>query len=285
MSQETIVLAKNLDFKKVEYPVHVTEKLDGVPCIITKEPEGIIARTRQGETIYRSVHHILIEADKFMLIGDSLVGELYIPGKPFKDISGSVRKDAYAFDLKLYVWDFIPEIMDKGIFECRMQLWYKIHFEMQDELENIRIIPYDFAINENQLKQIIAESEAFNPEREGLVIRSLNSLWTPGKRSWGVQRWKGEETADLRLIGIEEAIDKNGKAKKMAGRLVCEFHDRTIGVGPGNLTHDIRVDMFNHPTAYVQRIIEVAYKPDQSYEALREARFKRFRDDKTEPSY
>jgi len=295
MSDETIMLAKNLDLKKIQYPCAASEKLDGVPGVFRSEQQATIhkvsAITRQGEPI-KSVDHIRSKLYGKLNDDCQLIGELHIEGLPFKDISGFVRRDEQCPQLVLNVWDyFIEDEPDMTYSDRRSALMESdVGKFIYDALEgSIRIIPGKTIQNEEELTAYCADWVKAFPESEGLIFRPLHgkhSLYNPGKRSWGFQRFKAEETVDLRLVGMEEAIDaKTGKGNGMVGRLICEYKGRTIGVGPGALKHGERIALWQiQKDRAIGRIIEVAYKPDPSYEALREARFKRFRDDKTKPN-
>lgn len=291
MANETIMLAKNLDVSKLSFPCAASEKLDGVPGVFTGFRDGTIgALTRQGETL-KSVDHIRQALYGALPEGHELIGELYIPGMSFKDIGGLVRKQSDSPELMLYVWDYNVTTQPELTYRQRMEIMVagevgKRIFDGQvyDEIDiPIRIIEGTHIANEEALHRHCQSFMAEKPESEGLIFRPLDSTYQAGKRSWGFQRFKYEATADLMLIGFEEAVEaKTGKGKNMAGRLVCLYKGEHIGVGPGNLTHEERTDLYENWQRYTHKIIEVAYKPDPSYDALREPRFKRFRDDKTE---
>lgn len=295
MSNETIMLAKNLNLKKIQYPCVASEKLDGVPGDFVTHQMGTIfkvqALTRQGEDI-KSVDHIRNWLYGQMERDTHLVGELHVQGLPFKDIGGLVRDTKRQHpQLVLNIFDYWNENDPDQTYASRMEslVMSDIGRFIYDDMDGcVRIIPGTTINNEDELLAHCKTFTEANPESEGLIFRPLHgkdSLYRIGKRSWGFQRYKAEETADLRLIDFEEAIEgDSGVGKKMAGRLICEYKGGRIGVGPGALKHDERIAIYNNPSEFMQRIIEVAYKPDPSYDALREARFKRWRDDKSEPN-
>lgn len=294
MSSETIMLAKNLNLKKMQYPCVASEKLDGVPGDFAARQMGTIikveALTRQNEFI-KSVDHIRNWLYGMLDRDVHLVGELHIQGLPFKEISGLVRRDAPCPKLVLNVFDYFIENEPDQTYAERME--ELVHSDVgkfiYDGLDGcVRAIPGVTLDNETELLAYIAAFGVEFPDSEGLIFRPLHgkdSLYRPGKRSWGFQRFKGEETLDLKLVGYEEAVTGDTKeGKAMVGRLIVLYKGREIGVGPGALTHDERIEVFNNFGDYVGQIIEVAYKPDPTYEALREARFKRWRPDKAEPN-
>jgi len=293
MGKETIMLAKNLNLKKMEYPCVASEKLDGVPGDFFGLPDGSVGvRTRQDEPIL-SVSHIQEWLYGLLPVGHHLIGELHIEGKTFKDISGIVRRHETCPDLILNIFDYYIEDKPWMTYADRMRecAFGDVGRFVYDSHDNDSIVRFIEGTNISNEKQLLKHIESFTrdrPDAEGIIFRPLtgeNSLYESAKRSWGFQRHKGEATADLRLVGFEEAIDKKtGLGNGMVGRLIVEYKGKHIGAGPGKLKHDERIDMFKNPKDYLQRIVQIAYKPDESYDALREARFDEWRDDKTEPN-
>lgn len=88
-----------------------------------------------------------------------------------------------------------------------------------------------------------------------------------------------------RQVGFEEAVDKYGKPKGMVGRLDVLYKGKVVGVGPGALTHKERKDLWESVRKGEQKIAiaEIKYMPDDTYEALRQATFVRWRPDKETP--
>jgi ATP-dependent DNA ligase len=135
-----------------------------------------------------------------------------------------------------------------------------------------------------------------HPDAEGVVIRALYGDKSHFKAAWrspGMLKLKVTETIDLPIHSFEEAVDKDGNKKGMVGRINVQYHTgassdgnneytdfKLIGIGPGKLKHEERIELWKNQKAYVGRMIEIAYMPDPSYDALREPRFYRFRPDK-----
>jgi len=280
-----MMLARNLDYKRLAFPVLVQEKFDGVPGDFYAKADGeISALTRQGEEIL-SVGHITGWLYGLLKPHHHLVGELHVTGLAFKDISGMVRAERPAPELVLRVFDYYIKGFENMTYEERlreMALNIGVHVEPRSP---VQLIPGVMIHDENTLRDNIETFDRLYPNKEGVIIRNLNGTIDIGKRSWNLQRHKAVGTADLRLIGFEEAVEGDTKKPKgMVGRLLVEFNGQTIGCGPGCLRHSERIAMWNNPDAYLQRIIEVEYKPDPTYVALREPVFKRWRDDKTQPN-
>jgi len=291
--ETTMMLAKNLNLAKMTYPCAASPKLDGVPGVFRlRGAEGSVeACTRQGLRI-KSVNHIQTWLRGKLPPRHQLIGELYVDGLPFRIISGWARCSDTAPRLQLHIWDYYVEDEPSLTYMARMDRLCdsEIYSSILDNEEDspVQLLNGRVLFSEEELLHHIDEYTRHFPISEGLIIRPLhgkNSLYEAGKRSWGFQRVKKEETVDLRLVGIEEAVDaETGEGKSMAGGLICAYKGDLIGVGPGALSHYQRELLFYNPEVYVGQIIEVSYKPDPTYKALREARFKQFRPDKDEQS-
>lgn len=286
---EVIMLAKQYDPKKAKFPAYVSEKLDGVAAdfYTIKRLSGnfIGVRTRQDKPLHIPVAHIkefLLKNLPKKAFDDNyhFIGELYIPGEDFKDISGKVRsQDEECPELMLFIYDMYienTEIEYRSRWDALRDLFIGIDLDESP----VQLVRQHLAENANDVELVL---QTFKEPIEGVVVRQLrgpDSVYKIG-RSKGMLKYKLTETADLEVVSIEEALDANGTPKGMVGRINCRYKGNTIGVGPGKLKHDERTAIFSRPDDYIGRIAEVAYMPDPSYDALREPRFLRWRDDKT----
>lgn len=281
---DIMMLAKQYTPKSLHFPVYVTEKLDGVPVDIAFEQkmsgQRISFTSRQGKPITCLDHIRDVLYNRAVVQGGThIVGELYIPGVDFKDISGKARQaKKQSPDLQLWVWDMY--------FEDAPHLEYSERIAAAGDLVRginnplIQIIPARRKDSQEALDEYIKTFMASNPNAEGVVIRNGNGLYQL-KRSYDMQKYKVTNTADLKIVSFEEAIDaKTSKPLGMVGRINCLYRGEVIGVGPGTMDHPTRKVVWNAKQEYVGKIIEVKYMPDESYDALREARFFRWRDDK-----
>ncbi|QPC44946.1 hypothetical protein HW532_20935 [Kaustia mangrovi] len=306
MANETIELLKNWTPDKMAFPALLSEKLDGVPVRLVRGHGKGLALTRQGEEI-TSIKHItdFYEEHLSYCPGVELVGELYIRGESFKDISGKVRAKKPSADLVMYVFDMFPNYGDdeqyrNAPYRKRMEAT-KIVLEdiagkigMAPEDMPIQLIPY--IVVEDEEAALLAHEAIMraNPNAEGSVVHSATKPFQPGKRCWGTQRLKPTPTIDLEIVGFCEAQDEAGKPLGMVGRVIAAMHqlqeDGTlarvqIGVGPGKLTHKERKALWLDYKAGAFRrgqIAEIKYMRDEAYDALRQPTFQRWRPDKVE---
>lgn len=290
----TIPLAKGFKPEKLNYPVLVSEKLDGVPIAVTVTVDDsgtpllpATMKTRQGEdciSAFSIVAEWVVNNLSFFegFPGShTMVGELFQtsnPQAPFKDTSGIARRQVDQG--KLLSWGIFDYFWDGGDVSYFDRFTY-FYGKMQTT-ENVVCIPFYTVDDEEELDATFRVFTQDNPKAEGMVARSATDTFNPGKRSWGYQKMLYEPTIDLRIMGFEEAKDgKTGEGKGMVGRLIASYKGGEIGIGPGKLTHKERVELWTTP--FCPRIAQIKYKADDSYEALRQPTFQHWRYDKTEP--
>jgi ATP-dependent DNA ligase len=301
MANEAIELYKPWTPAKMTFPCIVQRKLDGVPARIRNLSGHIHAWSRQNEVI-TSIPQILIYAKYLTAVGGSFTGELHIEGMPFKDISGLVRKKVPTTETaKLILNVFDADILGKPEtpYVDRMALFQKALANLAeragkspDDL-HIRICAGVTCQNAFEAEEAFGSIMQNNPSAEGAVAHSLSKPYQPGTRRWDTQKIKPEPTIDLRIVSFEEALDKYKQPLDMVGRLNAEFTKLVdgkpvtyiIGVGPGSLTHAQRKVLWAKykQGKYKTRIAEIKYMKDDTYEALRQPTFVRWRDDKDKP--
>lgn len=293
MSDETIELAKNFDFKKLDMPAMFQEKLDGVPVRIIRQDGKAVPYTRQGEVL-KSIPHILPYVAMMTREGGSITGELYIEGMPFKDLSGHVRRFCRNDKLVMHIFDADVTNNPGLSYEVRRMQVHGMIQKLADYTglgkENlpIRMIPGHIVSSLTEIEESFEALMSQKPKAEGAFLHSLSKPFQPGKRCWGSQRMKPVPTIDLKVINFLEARKPTGEGLGMVGRIEVEFtrlHNGTprmthIGIGPGAMDHATRKKVWNRQKQYLGKIIEVKYMRDDTYEALRQPTFVRFREDK-----
>ena len=310
MANATIPLAKGRNDAKRKYPGYLSVKLDGVPIrldLMIKNCKVVAysAQSRQGEPV-PSVETIVQEFIQCM----HEVGFSWKDGpltfvfevthktlRDFKDVSGVVRRQEPQEDLYLNMFDVHHHAVPDAEFGDRMQQMVNLMQHVQHPW--FGAVPqyrcetpeYASAVEKGLLDRF--------PKCEGLIWRDADAKWAPNKRRWDYQKLLNEPTMDLRIVGFEEAVcGKTGAGKGMVGRLNAEYKGKTIGIGPGKLTHKERTSLFEdtvrneatdvHAGVYYfpePLIAKIKYKRDDSYEALRQPTFQYWRPEKTEPSY
>lgn len=292
MSSDHMILSKDFTEKRIDgkRPLLVSEKFDGVPGIFTLHNGKVYCVSRQGTT-FTSVQHICDAMLPYMKPDINVVGELYISGKPFKYISGKVRKDAPCPELGLRIFDC--DMPGNLGYHARMySLVKQMNMLHKDKTNDIQFVKQRVCYTVDEIMAYWKGLEIKNPLAEGIMIRYADGPESTYKlgRSWGMMRYVPKPTHDLLVVGVEEATakkDQPGFAKGdglgMVGRIICKWHDETTGVGPGKATHKERREWFNNPSLIVGKIIEVKCKRDPSYDKPRQPTYQHIRHDKDIP--
>ena len=291
-----IPLAKPFTPSKLNFPVMVSQKYDGVPVRIDIDKKGYwTVRSRQGKDV-PSVHTLVDEFVKGFinqstirtnetLIPSTIVGEviqLNDTNADFKDTSGIVRRQTDQSHLLQIV-----------VFECDVYSAFIDRFGwLKDNVDGVHpqvCSPFQITISSlDSLKEFFVDFQMESPEAEGLIIRNCVDPWTPGKRSWGYQKLLVEPTIDLRIIDVYQAVDKYGEPKDMIGGLIAAYKDTTCKIGPGKMTHEERTSLWYEymqaraMDAFPNRIAKIKYKKDDSYTVPRQPTWQCWHD-KLEP--
>lgn len=284
----------------MKFPCIVQQKLDGVPARIRNIGGHIFAYSRQNEVV-KSIPHILQYAPHLIDVGGSFVGEMYIEGMAFQDISGLARKQSATgetMQLVLHVFDAdihnTPErrYVDRlEAFRQRLNHLATALGKAPDDLP-IRVCKGAIAHTADEVERIFDLVMEHKPDAEGCVAHSIHKPFQPGTRRWDTMKLKPEPTIDLKIVGFEEAVNKFKQPMDMVGGLKAEFTrsvngqpvTEIIGIGPGALTAIQRKKLWvQYKTGkYLPTIAEIKYMKDDNYAALRQPTFVRWRDDKSE---
>lgn len=295
MSKETIMLAATFNPEKAQYPLMISEKIDGVaadffPAVISGKIQWAV-RSRDNKPIL-SVQHILDCLNQFVPAhqGMHIIGELHITGKDFKDISGISRRLSADDDtelLRLNIYDLYIEGKEDTDYIDRYNSI--LEYVVLPSTFPIRRIPSYFVENQASFDVRFAEIVKSNRSKrptgcEGIIVRiptGKDSWYRVAKRPKGFAKMKAIETIDIPIVGYEEAVDaKTNEPLGMVGRLIVNYRGVESGIGPGKLTHKERIDLFDTWPLWKGRVAEVAHMPDSSYKGLREGRFWYWRPDK-----
>lgn len=314
MASATIPLAKGYDPSKLEFPVFVSVKHDGVPIRIdiaphkangftyatqSRQAKQVLSVSRLVKEFITRLYEKGVELDSFPR---TFVAEVtHKTLKDFKDISGTVRREYPQDGLILNFFDFVMHTDERrhDPFFIRQSHLRQTLTGIEDE--NMQCVPQQMCGSEADVQTFIAGNTA--PDQEGWIIRSMPAQWAPGKRQWGYQKHVMDPTVDLKIVGFEEARNAAGIPLGMVGRVLAEYIEpsgnvTTIGIGPGKLTHAERIELWEEWTRGAgggysggfavgdpARIACIKYKRDPSYTALRQPTFQHWRPEKTEPSY
>lgn len=250
---------------KMAWPAVGQVKLDGV-C--GQYRDGLWL-SRQGKSITKH-----LEGPK-LPVRYTLLGELIVPGLPFKDAAGIIRRQTPQDGVECVFFDMIDH-------ENREMPFFERYLKLKEFTRNVA----DLTRLNNP-----GEAEAWigtmPMDAEGVVIRDPNHLYEPNKRIWGCQKWKRSDTLDVLVEGVIEADAVKGVQTGLLGRFLCRLQDddgqpygEPFRVGGGSSSHQERKLWFEQPELIVGKTIEIECMPGGGYTAPRQPVFKAVRDDK-----
>lgn len=225
---------------KIEYPVIVQPKLDGVRCTAFKDSTGKIRLMSRGGEYYQ-VPHIEKILEEYYNSNQNLVyfdGEIYKHGIPQQTISGAVRTevdnnlfgDAKQEWLEYHIYDVIP--MDYNLKQLNRELlrtqifrWFK----KEDKLDNIKFVGSMIANSEEEV--IALHDNYVDQGYEGAMVRDQEAEYLWSFRDKRLLKLKAFEDAEFEIIGYE--IDPHKSiGESFVFILKNDINDRTFKARP-----------------------------------------------------
>jgi DNA ligase 1 len=243
-----------LDYHKcghrMQFPLIITPKLDGNRMIASKKNGIVSLQSRMGKPM--SVPHIEQELANIMGEGMVLDGEIYIHNTPLEHIVSAVRTPSNPLHKDLEYWVFDVVVFNtKYIDRLKMLEAFVDKVVMESDSPHLLFVNYAIA---NEMYDICYHHDMFKEQGfEGVMLRTYDGLYEPGKRSSGLQKYKLMEDAEFRIVGVSE--DRNGNAV-----LTCfsEEANNTFNVTYGSF--DERKRQLEYPHEYIGKWLTVAYQ-------------------------
>jgi len=273
---EVMQLCKGYDPKRLSFPVFVSEKLDGVPGVYTKDK--LVSRQNKPLLGVQWIHERLAP---YIPSNRIVIGEHYEKGQPFKYISGRVRAGEVYEEAELYIFDFIEHGYEQATLAFRYEELKQWHFFLPQQIRDfVHVVQQTVCHSDKCIQQFV---EQFVPGlHEGVVARSMDAGFTL-TRSWDSQKIVFDDLLDLRVIGFEEAISQSGEPMGMIGALWVDYQGAPVKVGAGKMSHIERKLVLENWHDYHGKICKVKAKVDATYNKLRQPTFQAWHEDKDVP--
>ncbi|HCC07858.1 MAG TPA: ATP-dependent DNA ligase [Clostridiales bacterium] len=289
---EVMLAEKYKNYKdKIEGELIVTQKLDGVRCLLIKDNGVVSIFSRQGQPIEELVE-ILLEADD--LIDNQVYdGELLAKNTEELDSKTLYRKTVKISQSKgektgieFHIFDMIP-ISDFQEGFSNIECWQRKDMLKEiiesNNFEYLINVPIIYKGEDKTVVDVLLE-EARSKGQEGIMVSLANAPYEC-KRTRHLLKVKAMESVDLKVTGYEEG---ENKYEGMLGALIVDYKGYRVKVGGGYSDLD-REEIWKQKESMIGKIIEVQYFEESENEkggiSLRFPVFKGIRDDKTEESY
>lgn len=212
--------------KHIEFPCAIQRKYDGIRCFIHCKPYEVLghaypaykitALTRKNTPFSEDIQNFVVR----MLgdLGTHMDSEVYLDGEFYSDemslqeLAGLSRRETNSPEQ-------LKELEEKAFFQC-----YDAYFPGQEDLEFVRRFEW--------LKSLVKFRQNFDPKvsmrftptyqiedeaqiklhhdhfvkegYEGVIIRNLESLYAPDKRSNDLQKYKEFDDGEFKIVGFTE---------------------------------------------------------------------------------
>lgn len=264
-------------------------KYDGCHGIVVVHDSGVEMFSREGNKVL-SADHILKEFRDRGYPNGAYFGEFWHMGKTFPEISGTFRRQysderSAEFCYKLFDYVSLDEFGAGTSPVCYGARWNEVQRIVAkatpDGMSKIQLA-YTFAYSDDNLQR--AEDCTYQMRQlghtyglDGYVAKRYGGDWTAGDGKKGQTiKVKDHISVDLRCVAVEEG---QGKFAGMVGSLLVEWRGQVVSVSGGKLTNEERKTA--NLTGKIVEVHALGLTPDGQ---LREPRYQRVRDDKTEPS-
>ncbi len=242
---------KEKDISKIEYPICVQKKFDGIKCIAFKDENDVITLySREGNAF--NIPHILESVKKIFsdFNINKLDGELYNHSLILHDINGKVKTGDKNKELDFVIYDIPIEDYD---FKTRMNILTSISFE---EYNHIKFETGIVVNNYDELKEVHRHN--LEMMYEGSVLCKLDSKYHSGFRTSDKLKLKPRETDEFLCVGH---YMNTGRMEKQS-TLICktkdgknEFHVKMKGTDAQREQYAIDFE-----TKFKNKMITVEYR-------------------------
>lgn len=185
---------------KINWPAIASCKIDGCRLIIKIENNKAYCTSRTG-TEMLNLDHI---TDELLSLNKDITidGELYSDDLPFEEIISIVRKNKSRDPRMSQIYFYAFDIINNNTYHSRV-------IELDSllvGLSNSKIVPWKVIKTEEELYS--AHKKYIKEGYEGTMIRNLNSLYQPNKRSYDLLKLKEFLDYEFEITGW-----KTGKGK------------------------------------------------------------------------
>lgn len=274
------MLAKGVDFNKLEYPVLCQPKLDGIRAVIRNG----VALSRSMKPIpnyfiqdYFKIHSAYLEGmDGELIVGDMLAKEA------FQNTTSGVMSRFGEPDFKYYVFDMwnmpdFPADRRRQTYEVRVKNAASMHAG-----ERLKEVPTFTCHEPNEVKELMAK--LLDEGAEGMILRHQQAPYKFGRSTINegcLLKWKQFVDTEGEIVGFEELMrneneaftSETGHQKRSAhqagkipantlGALIVKFGDgsATVNVGSG-FDMALRQQVWDNKPDYIGKTVKYKYFP------------------------
>ena len=203
------MLASSFDKRKdkVNYPVDVQPKLDGVRCLAYWDGRSVKLMSRGGKQ-WTCCDHIIADLEASLPKGMVLDGELYVHGKTFQEITKLVKKwRPESEEVEFHVYDVV-KINDEDPGEwkdryCDMVAW---GYTLKDGDWSVKIVSTYESFTEEGVYEL--QSQFLEEGYEGAIVREWDGEYRLGHRSNKLLKVKNFSDEEYEITGFTTGVGR-----------------------------------------------------------------------------
>lgn len=238
----------------IKFPCFVQPKLDGLRCIIYRNPsKKIVCQSRTG-AFFDTMDHITEELSLLFNNNKDLIldGELYTNVIPFEELAGLIKKkkinDADRESLKNVKYNVYDIINDK-IYEER---YNKIN-KYINGYKYIEKVPTYMVNKKEEFMQYF--SNFIENGFEGIMLRNIDGMYRCNYRSHDLQKYKEFKEDEYTITSYKEGEGRD----KGTVIWICKASGKEFSVRPkGSI--ESRRELFENGYKYIGKKLTVIYQ-------------------------
>lgn len=269
----------------------VTQKFDGFRTVVEVNDKKVISvKTRKGkiingltelkndiEKVLNTTAHMIFDGELLLEDPDDALTSV----ERFQKTGQILSADGECKNIGFNIFDALPyEEFKQGVSELTYKERRTVYLAPFTAGMFVRVIPI---LGTSTKENILIWSDYANEMGfEGVMLNDPDAKYET-KRTKGLLKVKTMHTADLPIVGFEEAID--GKNKGSLKSIILQLDDDNLVNVSSGLTEQQRHHIWNNQDEYLGKILEIQYfeetKNKNGGRSLRFPVVKSIRDDKT----
>ncbi len=259
-------------FKKLQYPLLCSPKLDGIRCII----KSGVALSRTGKML--PSFQVQSEFTKIAHFDGELIEGNQTDFDVYNRTQSHVMSENKPGDLKFFVFDYTsPELLSMPFYQ-RLESVENV-ISNTTGLNNVKFLEHTYVDNLNELLEF--EQKCLNEGYEGIMLRNPIAHYKQGRATFReniIYKLKRFQDAEGVIVDFEEQMHNTNKLEKdelgyakrsykkegmvpfgQVGNFVILYGGEEILVAPGSFNHDERKEIWNNKEKYKGSVLKFRY--------------------------
>ena len=240
----------------LEKKFFASRKIDGVRCMLTYDQETDTLHTvsRGGGDYDDSTVHIRTDGRLLEIFRDDpsliLDGELYVHGWSLQKISGTCRLKKWeerCSKLQYWIFDYVD---NQESFNNRLDFLTDLSITLKDH-PLIKVIEHEYIEGWVKIKKL--HDKYVQEGYEGLVLRKVESVYEPGKRSSSWIKVKDHLTEEFEIIGASEGLRPEDMVFTLVTKEGRVFEAKPVG------SREVREEYLENIDEYIGKMATVHF--------------------------